>query len=384
MSDLLNAGKVSNFVLTLIVLFFFISPVFAERNSYPADNADRQWGETFIQETNDIIQYQIIDGQAIYQGDIILGDPEVLDEEGVPLSLLQNEADVQEEDDFAADDDAPQWGQTFIQGTDDIIQYEIVNGLAIYQGDIILGDPEVIDEEGVFLPGIQPEVDSDARNPIKSAAFKTARWPYINGRYQVSYSFAYTKCFSKQEEQLIRQAMQRITDADPAIQFVEIAPYPRCEPEMPCNWSMIVFNRKNGCSSWIGWKGNHTRQEVSLEPNCMNESIIVHELMHAVGFYHEQSRPDRDQFVQIHWENIRPDKRHNFEKVTEHIRTVGDYDYQSIMHYSAREFCIDKCPGPTITAIDGSLDLGGDVLSYTDIVGLRQMYPPPSRPDIPR
>jgi len=72
--------------------------------------------------------------------------------------------------------------------------------------------------------------------------------------------------------------------------------------------------------------------------------VIVHELMHALGLWHEQQRPDRDDFVQIHWDRIEPGFERNFE-----IPWLGDahgaYDFDSVMHYKECAFstCGD-CP----------------------------------------
>ena len=58
------------------------------------------------------------------------------------------------------------------------------------------------------------------------------------------------------------------------------------------------------CWSYIGRKrGNQT---VSLDKGCVDKGTVLHELMHAAGFLHEQSRTDRDKFVTIHWDNIDP------------------------------------------------------------------------------
>ena len=64
---------------------------------------------------------------------------------------------------------------------------------------------------------------------------------------------------------------------------------------------------------------------------------ILHELMHASGFWHEQSRSDRDEYVDIILDNIEEGKDHNFDKQRQ-ANMVGDYDFCSIMHYGLYAF----------------------------------------------
>uniref|UniRef100_G3NRD7 Metalloendopeptidase n=1 Tax=Gasterosteus aculeatus TaxID=69293 RepID=G3NRD7_GASAC len=99
-----------------------------------------------------------------------------------------------------------------------------------------------------------------------------------------------------------------------------------------------------GCWSFLGQTGGS--QVLSLQtPGCMWSGVASHELMHALGFVHEQSRSDRDQFVSIVWRNIMPDQIHNFRKhVTNNLNSP--YDYNSVMHYGRYAFSEDG--GPTI------------------------------------
>ena len=68
--------------------------------------------------------------------------------------------------------------------------------------------------------------------------------------------------------------------------------------------------------------------------------MIVHEIGHTIGFYHEQSRPDRDNYVRVKLYNAKSGTWPNFAKYSrDYIDTRGvEYDYGSIMHYRANAF----------------------------------------------
>lgn len=75
---------------------------------------------------------------------------------------------------------------------------------------------------------------------------------------------------------------------------------------------------------------------------------VLHELMHACGFLHEQNRSERDTYITINWRNVKAGTENNFEKASASTTSafgVG-YDYGSVMHYSANAF--SKNGQPTI------------------------------------
>ena len=67
----------------------------------------------------------------------------------------------------------------------------------------------------------------------------------------------------------------------------------------------------------------------------------MHEFIHALGLYHEQSRPDRDDYVTILRNNIQPSKFINFIKHKTSLTFNVPYDGKSLMHYRPRMFSLD-------------------------------------------
>jgi hypothetical protein len=133
-----------------------------------------------------------------------------------------------------------------------------------------------------------------------------------------------------------------------------------------------------GCWSWVGRVGGE--QKLSLGAGCETMGIAAHEIGHAIGFWHEQSRSDRDKNVIVYWDNIQEGQAFNFNTYDEQGvigEDVGGYSVESLMHYGSTAFSIDPDTKPTITTLDGSwFDGNRTRLSSTDLEGAVRLYGP--------
>ncbi|UYV76934.1 hypothetical protein LAZ67_14002480 [Cordylochernes scorpioides] len=94
------------------------------------------------------------------------------------------------------------------------------------------------------------------------------------------------------------------------------------------------------CYSYVGIFGG--KQPLSLGNGCHHLGIIIHEIGHALGFYHEQSRSDRDDYINIYWENIKSGMAGQFKILAAHDNTLyNKFDYESIMIYGEYAFSKD-------------------------------------------
>lgn len=138
-----------------------------------------------------------------------------------------------------------------------------------------------------------------------------------------------------------------------------------------------------GCNSNIGALWSRP-SELSLGMRCDHVSIATHELGHLLGFGHEHSRPDRDEYVDILWENISPAHHKIFKKDSHWIfHSFGTpYDYNSIMHYGSYHF--SKNGKRTIVSRKPNVKwFGNRHPSKVDIIQMNLMYSCPEFPIFP-
>ncbi|XP_005098486.1 zinc metalloproteinase nas-13 [Aplysia californica] len=132
----------------------------------------------------------------------------------------------------------------------------------------------------------------------------------------------------------------------------------------------IQFKDGDGCKSKIGMQKKP--QPLLLARGCRTKGIIAHEIGHAIGFFHEHMRPDRDEFIHVNFDVIKDRFKPDFKKYsTNYIETHGTpYDYTSLMHYG------NVIPGSILTLDPKFQDRIGqrEGLSFQDIALANKMY----------
>lgn len=103
------------------------------------------------------------------------------------------------------------------------------------------------------------------------------------------------------------------------------------------NYVSLYYGR--GCYSAVGRDLTAGPQPVSIGDGCIFHGTILHELLHAVGFYHEHSRSDRDEYIDILFNNVDDDNLDQFKRLhPSQNRLLSPFDYDSVMLYGSNAF----------------------------------------------
>jgi len=198
---------------------------------------------------------------------------------------------------------------------------ELVDGYVVIEGDIVLASPE-------------DDVDKAAILNISNA-----EWPNSTIPYEIEAGYP--------DLDMIYFAINHV------INNTNICMVPRTNET-----NYVKFINAGGCYSNVGMIGGE--QDIGVNPGC-GIGATIHEILHAAGHWHEQSREDRDNYVDVHLENVTSDREHNFDKYSIGL-DHGPYDYGSLMHY-----------GPTAFSTNGSntIDIKRPPGSATTIIGQR-------------
>ncbi len=219
------------------------------------------------------------------------------------------------------------------------VTVKVVDGLVFLDGDMLLGtEAEVFGSAAIY---------NVAANV----------WPNSTMPYTIKAGY------TQAEEDMISYAINHVSENSNL-----------CLKPRTTEANYVEFNKDNGgCFSSVGMTGG--KQIINVSINC-GIGATIHEILHAAGHWHEQSRADRDTYVSIDLSQVPTGNQHNFNKYSTGA-DIGAYDYGSIMHYNETAFTTDGSNSITVIKPPGTnnTDIGQRLnMSAGDIAAINQVY----------
>jgi hypothetical protein len=226
------------------------------------------------------------------------------------------------------------------------VTYVVENGRNVYEGDIILEKVEPLaDPNQIVIESV-------------TVAYRNLLWPKVGNVFQVPYIITNG---ASSLNSAITEFNNTFTGL---IQFV-----PRGTEVNFVNFNFTA-NPNGQCEAVVGMAGGE--QAIGGSSAC-STGTILHEMGHTIGLWHEQSRSDRDTYVDVMYNNIIKGSHINFDQLQDNAQNLTLYDYASVMHYIP--FAFARNAGPTIESIPAGIPLS-NLLGYTasDVDAIRRLY----------
>ncbi|XP_028400521.1 zinc metalloproteinase nas-13-like isoform X2 [Dendronephthya gigantea] len=179
-------------------------------------------------------------------------------------------------------------------------------------------------EEDIVMDDYVRDVLNGLAGKRDAVSLQSYRWPERTIYYEFGPNIDYAS------KLVIRRAIEEYHKYT-CIRFVEKKPGDGAK-----DYVQFISNG-SACYSNVGRRGG--MQVVSIGFGCLRLGTPIHEIMHVLGFFHEMARPDRDETIKIHWENIKAKFKHNFRIIAKYLdKQLICFNIMSVMQYSNGAF----------------------------------------------